>query len=52
MWPCILIGFKGLGFRLFGDILGLYWDNGEENGSYYSIGCILRVPFYVSVWLF
>ena len=21
----------------FGVILGLYWDNGEENGSYYSM---------------
>ena len=24
----------GLGFRV---ILGLYWDNGKENGNYYSI---------------
>ena len=29
-------------FYLLGDyILGLYWDNGKENGNYYSIiGCI------------
>ena len=29
-----------LGFRVQG--LGLYWDNGKENGNYYIIiGCIL-----------
>ena len=26
-------------------ILGLYWDNGKENGNYYSIlGVILGIP--------
>ena len=22
--------------------MGLYWDNGKENGNYYNIGVILR----------
>ena len=27
-----------------GNILGLYWDNGKENGKYYSImGVYIRV---------
>ena len=29
----------GLGFRV---ILGIYWDNGKENGSYYSIQGLYR----------
>ena len=30
-------GGKHLWLKLIGYILGLYWDNGKENGNYYSI---------------
>ena len=28
--------YRGL-LRIIGYVLGLYWDNGEENGNYYII---------------
>ena len=28
------IVYWGLGFRDYYSILGLYWDNGKENGNY------------------
>ena len=34
----MVLGFRVLGFRVLGFRgLGLNWDNGKENGSYYSI---------------
>ena len=34
-----MVGARSLHIRV---ALGLYWDNGKENGNYYIIGCIYR----------
>ena len=40
----IKAGSQPLGFRVEGSglriLLGVYWDNGKENGNYYTIGII------------
>ena len=39
--------FRDLGFRIIGYILGLYWDNGKENGNYRSYRCYIGIIGYI-----
>ena len=35
-----------------GIILGLYWDNGQENGSYYSIIGHIYIYMYIYMYIY
>ena len=44
------MGYNGLHRDYLGDILGLYGDDGKENGNYYNdIGVILGQPCFAPV---
>ena len=42
----------GLHWDYVGVVLGLYWDNGEENGNYYSIlgDLLLGSKYQEAIW--
>ena len=42
----------GLHWDYVGVVLGLYWDNGEENGNYYSIlgDLLLGSKYQEPIW--
>ena len=38
-----IMGYIGV---ILGYILGLYWDNGKENGNYYLGSLCTQMPFF------